>query len=129
MEGYERGEPPDVSVFLDGYNRLIPLIAEAGVAAVANPLINITLQGRHDSYPKRRGMTRVPEMLDAGVDVAFGHDCVMDPWYALGSADMHAEMSAMLVAPTSANEKYWLLCEAMLACIIGFKAVATNSPI
>jgi cytosine deaminase len=46
------------------------------------------LQGRHDSYPKRRGMTRVPELMAAGVNVAFGHDCVMDPWYSLGSADM-----------------------------------------
>ena len=63
-------------------------MAEAGVAAIANPLINITLQGRHDTYPKRRGMTRVPELLAAGVDVAFGHDCVMDPWYSLGSGDM-----------------------------------------
>ena len=60
----------------------------AGVAAVANPLINITLQGRHDSYPKRRGMTRVPEMLAMGIEVAFGQDCVMDPWYSLGSGDM-----------------------------------------
>ena len=66
----------------------MPLIAEAGVHVVANPLINITLQGRHDSYPKRRGMTRVPELMAAGVNVAFGHDCVMDPWYSLGSADM-----------------------------------------
>jgi cytosine deaminase len=75
---------------MDNYyvSKLIPLIAEAGLAAVANPLINITIQGRHDTYPKRRGMTRVPELLAAGVDVAFGHDCVMDPWYALGSADM-----------------------------------------
>jgi len=55
---------------------------------VANPLINITLQGRHDSYPKRRGMARVPELMAAGVNVAFGHDCVMDPWYGMGSADM-----------------------------------------
>jgi cytosine deaminase len=55
---------------------------------IANPLINITLQGRHDSYPKRRGMTRVPELLAAGVPVAFGHDCVLDPWYSLGSGDM-----------------------------------------
>ncbi|MDO8778710.1 MAG: amidohydrolase family protein, partial [Burkholderiaceae bacterium] len=52
------------------------------------PLINITLQGRHDTYPKRRGMTRVPELLAAGINVAFGHDCVMDPWYSLGSGDM-----------------------------------------
>ncbi len=75
---------------MDNYyvSKLIPLIAEAGVSAVANPLINITLQGRHDSYPKRRGMTRVPELMAAGVTVAFGHDCVMDPWYSLGSADM-----------------------------------------
>jgi cytosine deaminase len=75
---------------MDNYyvSKLIPLIAEAGVSAVANPLINITLQGRHDTYPKRRGMTRVPELMAAGVTVAFGHDCVMDPWYSLGSADM-----------------------------------------
>ena len=75
---------------MDNYyvSKLLPLIREGGVAAIANPLINITLQGRHDSYPKRRGMTRVPEMLAAGIDVAFGHDCVMDPWYSLGSGDM-----------------------------------------
>lgn len=75
---------------MDNYyvSKLLPLMAEAGLHAVANPLINITLQGRHDTYPKRRGMTRVPELLAAGVNVAFGHDCVMDPWYALGSADM-----------------------------------------
>ena len=69
-------------------SKLLPLIAEAGVHAIANPLINITLQGRHDTYPKRRGMTRVPELLAAGVNVAFGHDCVMDPWYGMGSGDM-----------------------------------------
>ncbi len=81
---------------MDNYyvSKLLPLIAEAGVGIVANPLINITLQGRHDSYPKRRGMTRVPELLDAGVPVAFGHDCVMDPWYPLGSGDM-LEVAAM----------------------------------
>jgi cytosine/creatinine deaminase len=75
---------------MDNYHvsKLLPLIHEAGVAAIANPLINITLQGRHDTYPKRRGMTRVPEMLAQGIDVAFGQDCVMDPWYSLGSADM-----------------------------------------
>ncbi len=75
---------------MDNYyvSKLIPLMAEAQVHVVANPLINITLQGRHDSYPKRRGMTRVPELMAAGLNVAFGHDCVMDPWYPLGSADM-----------------------------------------
>ena len=81
---------------MDNYyaSKLMPLIAEAGVHVVANPLINITLQGRHDSYPKRRGMTRVPELMAAGVNVGFGHDCVLDPWYPLGSADM-LEVAAM----------------------------------
>ncbi len=75
---------------MDNYyvSKLLPLIAEAQVSVIANPLINITLQGRHDSYPKRRGMTRVPELMAAGVNVAFGHDCVMDPWYGMGSGDM-----------------------------------------
>ncbi len=75
---------------MDNYyvSKLIPLMAEAGIAAIANPLINITLQGRHDSYPRRRGMTRVKELMQAGVPVGFGHDCVMDPWYSLGSHDM-----------------------------------------
>ncbi|MEZ5754797.1 MAG: amidohydrolase family protein [Paracoccaceae bacterium] len=75
---------------MDNYyaSKLIPLIAEAGLHIVPNPLINITLQGRSDTYPKRRGMTRVPELRAAGVNVAFGQDCTMDPWYPLGSADM-----------------------------------------
>jgi cytosine deaminase len=75
---------------MDNYyaSKLIALIAESGMNVIANPLINITLQGRHDTYPKRRGLTRVPELLTAGVNVAFGQDCTMDPWYSLGSADM-----------------------------------------
>src|SRR5215475_8929540 len=75
---------------MDNYyvSKLLPLMAEARLSVVANPLINITIQGRHDTYPKRRGMTRVPELLAAGIDVAFGHDCVMDPWYSFGSGDM-----------------------------------------
>ena len=81
---------------MDNYyaSKLLPLIAQAQVHVVANPLINITLQGRHDSYPKRRGLTRVPELLAAGVNVGFGHDCVMDPWYTLGSGCM-LEVAAM----------------------------------
>jgi cytosine/creatinine deaminase len=75
---------------MDNYyvSKLIPLIAEASVAAIPNPLINIVLQGRHDTFPKRRGLTRVRELLAAGVPVAFGQDCVLDPWYSLGTADM-----------------------------------------
>ncbi len=75
---------------MDNYyaSKLLPLIREAGVSVIANPLINIVIQGRHDTYPKRRGFTRVPEMLAAGIPVAFGHDCAMDPWYSLGTGDM-----------------------------------------
>ena len=75
---------------MDNYyvSKLLPLMAEAGVPAIANPLINIVLQGRHDTYPKRRGLTRVPEMQRQGINVAFGQDCIMDPWYSLGRADM-----------------------------------------
>jgi len=93
-------------------------MAEAQVSAVANPLINITIQGRHDSYPKRRGMTRVPELLAAGIPVAFGHDCVMDPWYSLGSGDM------LEVAHMGLHVAQMTGQEAMRAC---FRAV-TETP-
>jgi len=75
---------------MDNYyvSKLVPLMAEARVHVVANPLINITLQGRHDTYPKRRGMTRVKELMQAGINVAFGHDALMDPWYSFGTYDM-----------------------------------------
>lgn len=75
---------------MDNYyvSKLMPLMREAGLHVVANPLINITVQGRHDSYPKRRGMTRVKELMAHNINVAMGHDCVMDPWYSLGSHDM-----------------------------------------
>jgi cytosine deaminase len=75
---------------MDNYyvSKLIPMMAEAKLGVIANPLINITLQGRHDTYPKRRGLTRVPELMAAGLTVAFGHDCMADPFYPLGSGDM-----------------------------------------
>ena len=75
---------------MDNYyvSKLIPLMAEAEIGVVANPLTNVLAQGRHDTYPKRRGMTRVPELMAAGITVALGHDCVMDPWYPLGTGDM-----------------------------------------
>ena len=104
---------------MDNYyvSKLLPLMCEAGVHAIANPLINITLQGRHDTYPKRRGMTRVPELMAAGITVAFGHDCVMDPWYSLGSADMLevAQMGLHVAQMTSQAQ--------MRAC---FDAVTVN---
>ena len=96
---------------MDNYyaSKLIPLIAEAGLHATPNPLINITLQGRHDTYPKRRGMTRVPELRAAGVNVSFGHDCVMDPWYPLGQACMLevANMGIHAAPMTSREAMRW----------------------
>ncbi|RVN95832.1 amidohydrolase family protein (plasmid) [Sinorhizobium kummerowiae] len=75
---------------MDNYyvSKLISLMAEAEINVIPNPLINIMLQGRHDTYPKRRGMTRVRELMAADLNVSFGHDCVMDPWYSMGSGDM-----------------------------------------
>ncbi|KMK66202.1 amidohydrolase family protein [Puniceibacterium sp. IMCC21224] len=75
---------------MDNYyvSKLLPLMAEAQVAAIPNPLINIVLQGRHDTYPKRRGLTRVKEMQALGIAVGWGQDCVLDPWYSLGTGDM-----------------------------------------
>ncbi len=105
---------------MDNYyvSKLLPLIAESGVSVIANPLINITLQGRNESYPKRRGMTRVPELMAAGVNVAFGHDCVMDPWYGMGSGDMLevAHMGLHVAQMTSQ--------QGIRAC---FDAVTTNA--
>ncbi|MFN7050688.1 MAG: amidohydrolase family protein, partial [Gemmobacter sp.] len=75
---------------MDNYyvSKLLPLIAESGMTATPNPLINITLQGRHDTFPKRRGLTRVKEMQAQGITVGWGQDCVLDPWYSLGTGDM-----------------------------------------
>ncbi|MFV2001936.1 MAG: amidohydrolase family protein [Paracoccaceae bacterium] len=105
---------------MDNYyvSKLIPLMAEAGLHAIPNPLINIMLQGRHDTYPKRRGQTRVPELKAAGINVGFGSDCVMDPWYSLGGADMLdvAHMALHVGQLSSRAEMAWC-----------FEAVTTNS--
>ncbi|WIG82906.1 cytosine deaminase [Photobacterium damselae] len=69
-------------------SRLFRLLKMSGISFVANPLVNIHLQGRFDDYPKRRGITRVKEMLSADINVCFGHDDVFDPWYPLGTANM-----------------------------------------
>ncbi|WP_305842333.1 cytosine deaminase [Photobacterium leiognathi] len=69
-------------------SRLFRLLRMSGINFVANPLVNIHLQGRFDDYPKRRGVTRVKEMLGAEINVCFGHDDVFDPWYPLGTANM-----------------------------------------
>jgi cytosine deaminase len=76
--------------------KLIQILRRAGVTIVANPLDNIVLQGRFDSYPKRRGMTRVKELDAAGVNVACGHDSIMDPWYPLGRGSMLDALSMLV---------------------------------
>jgi len=67
--------------------RVINNIARAGMHMVTNPLDNAVLQGRFDSYPIRRGHTRVKDLMAAGVNVCIGHDSVMDPWYPLSYGD------------------------------------------
>ncbi|MEO1378042.1 MAG: cytosine deaminase [Cyanobacteria bacterium J06635_10] len=68
--------------------KLMGFLQRAKINFIANPLINITLQGRTDTYPKRRGVTRVKELWQNGLNVSFGHDCVQDPWYSLGTGSM-----------------------------------------
>lgn len=68
--------------------KLFKLLKLSEINFVANPLVNIHLQGRFDTYPKRRGITRVKELLDSGINVCFGHDDILDPWYPLGTSNM-----------------------------------------
>ncbi|MCA9765692.1 MAG: cytosine deaminase [Carnobacterium sp.] len=73
----------------DAYtSKLFRILKLSGIHFVSNPLVNIHLQGRFDSYPKRRGLTRVKELKAAGMNVAFGHDDIFDPWYPLGTGNM-----------------------------------------
>jgi cytosine deaminase len=69
-------------------SKLFKLLKLSNINFVANPLVNIHLQGRFDTYPKRRGVTRVKELLEAGLNVCFGHDDIFDPWYPLGTGNM-----------------------------------------
>ena len=96
-EAYERGMGERVTAShttaMHSYNnayayKLFRLLKLADINFVANPLVNIHLQGRFDTYPKRRGITRVKELLEAGLNVCFGHDDIVDPWYPLGTGNM-----------------------------------------
>ncbi|MFK0386855.1 amidohydrolase family protein [Agrobacterium sp. NPDC090273] len=104
---------------MDNYyaSKLLPLIAEAQVHCIPNPLANIVLQGRHDTYPKRRGMMRVPELMALGVNVAFGLDSTMDPWYSMGNADM------LEVAHMAVHTGHMTSRDAVKAC---FQAITEN---
>lgn len=96
-EAYERGFGSKVTAShttaMGSYNdayayKLFRLLKMSEINFVANPLVNIHLQGRFDTYPKRRGITRVKELLEAGMNVSFGHDDIFDPWYPLGTGNM-----------------------------------------
>lgn len=96
-EAYERGlgnlvtasHTTAMGSYNDAYTyKLFRLLKMSNINFVANPLVNIHLQGRFDTYPKRRGITRVKELLEAGINVSFGHDDIFDPWYPLGTGNM-----------------------------------------
>ncbi|CDQ38599.1 MULTISPECIES: cytosine deaminase [Virgibacillus] len=96
-EAYERGLGSRVTAshttamgsYNDAYtSKLFRLLGLSEINFISNPLVNIHLQGRFDSYPKRRGLTRVKELLEAGMNVCFGHDDIFDPWYPLGTGNM-----------------------------------------
>lgn len=112
---------------MDNYyvSKLIPLMAEAELGVIANPLVNMVIQGRHDTYPKRRGLTRVPELMDAGLTVAFGQDCVMDPWYPLGSGNMlevaHMAIHAAHLTGYEQMRQCFLAVTENPACILGLE--------
>ena len=96
-ETYKRGMAGRVAAghvtAMHSYNgayadRLMRLLKRAGVNVVVNPAVNLHLQGRYDTYPKRRGLARIKELLAGGVNVSLGNDCLMDPWYPLGRGDI-----------------------------------------
>lgn len=76
--------------------KLMGFLKRAQINFVANPLINLTLQGRTDTYPKRRGLTRVKEIWQNGLNISLGHDCIQDPWYSLGTGNL-LEVASMAV--------------------------------
>ncbi|WP_102336096.1 cytosine deaminase [Salimicrobium jeotgali] len=73
----------------DAYTyKLFQTLKKADVQFIALPKANLHLQGRFDSHPVRRGVTRVKEMWKEGINVCFGLDSIMDPWYPLGNGDL-----------------------------------------
>jgi len=96
-EAYERGmgarttasHTTAMGSYNDAYTyKLFRLLKLSSINFVSNPLVNIHLQGRFDTYPKRRGLTRVKELQEAGLNICFGHDDIFDPWYPLGTGNM-----------------------------------------
>jgi len=102
--------------------KLQRILLRSGVNLVCNPMVNLHLQGRFDGYPKRRGLTQVKEMLAAGVNVAFGHDDIMDPWFPLGTASpvqvaLVGALATQLTAPSEIAECHRMITERAAAVL------------
>ena len=96
-EAYERGMKDRVTAshttamgsYNDAYTyKLFRLLKMSDINFVSNPLVNVHLGGRFDTYPKRRGVTRIKELTAAGINVSFGEDDIQDPWNPLGDGNM-----------------------------------------
>lgn len=96
-EVYERGMKDRVTAshttamgsYNDAYTyKLFRLLKMSDINFVSNPLVNVHLGGRFDTYPKRRGVTRIKELTAAGINVSFGEDDIQDPWNPLGDGNM-----------------------------------------
>jgi cytosine deaminase len=106
--------------------KLHRIIARSGISVVCNPMVSLHLQGRFDDYPKRRGLTQVKELLAAGVNVAFGHDDVMDPWYPLGTANpiqvAHVGTHAVQLLSRAEIEETFEMVTSRAATVLGLGA-------
>ncbi|MGV3201627.1 cytosine deaminase [Limosilactobacillus reuteri] len=96
-EAYERGMRDRVTAshttamgsYNDAYTyKLFRLLKMSDINFVSNPLVNVHLGGRFDTYPKRRSVTRIKELTGAGINVSFGEDDIQDPWNPLGDGNM-----------------------------------------
>lgn len=85
-------------------SRLMGILKRADISIISNPVINLNLQGRFDTYPKRRGVTRIRQLLENGINVALGEDCIMDPWYPLGQGDILQSLQAAILAEQLTGE-------------------------
>lgn len=102
--------------------KLQRILARSGINLVCNPMVSLHIQGRFDGYPRRRGLTQVREMLGAGVNVAFGGDDIMDPWYPIGTASpvqvahlgAHA---AQLMSPAEIGECFRMVTDRAAAVL------------
>jgi len=102
--------------------KLQRIVRRSGIHLVSNPLANLHLQGRFDGYPKRRGLLQAKEMLNAGVNIAFGHDSVMDPWYPLGTGNpiqvaLVGAHATQLTAPPEVEECFRMVTDRAAAAL------------